>query len=283
MMTDVRTTRIVSLGGGVQSSVMTLMADRGLLAGGEVPDAAIWADTGWDPPAVRRTVEWLKTAVSFPVMIVSAGSLRDNTAAGVNRSGNYGFTEIPAFTLSPDGKKGMGRRQCTNQYKLRPILAEARRLAGLKPRQQAAARGVHIEQWIGISWDEVHRMKQAPEPWLTTRWPLIDARLTRDDCRRWWTENAPPEAPRLGRSACVGCPYHTSAEWVDIAASTPDLLEDAAQVEDSMRARNPGQFMHHRRIPLREAVAADAAALRTGSATAALADDGSCDSGVCFV
>ena len=39
--------RILSLGAGVQSSTMALMADQG--AFGKKPDAAIFADTGWEP------------------------------------------------------------------------------------------------------------------------------------------------------------------------------------------------------------------------------------------
>ena len=39
--------RILSLGAGVQSSTMALMADQG--AFGDKPDAAIFADTGWEP------------------------------------------------------------------------------------------------------------------------------------------------------------------------------------------------------------------------------------------
>ncbi len=42
--------RILSLGAGVQSSTMALMADQG--AFGKKPDAAIFADTGWEPEPV---------------------------------------------------------------------------------------------------------------------------------------------------------------------------------------------------------------------------------------
>ncbi len=41
---------VVSLGGGVQSTVMALMAGGG--AFGRAPDCAIFADTGWEPPTI---------------------------------------------------------------------------------------------------------------------------------------------------------------------------------------------------------------------------------------
>ena len=42
---------LISVGGGVQSSVMALMASQGAL--GPTPDCAIFADTHWEPPSIR--------------------------------------------------------------------------------------------------------------------------------------------------------------------------------------------------------------------------------------
>ena len=39
--------RILSLGAGVQSTTLALMAAHGEV---EAPDCAIFADTGWEPP-----------------------------------------------------------------------------------------------------------------------------------------------------------------------------------------------------------------------------------------
>jgi hypothetical protein len=47
--------RILSLGAGVQSSTMALMAEAGEF--GVKPDAAIFADTGWEPPQVYEHLE----------------------------------------------------------------------------------------------------------------------------------------------------------------------------------------------------------------------------------
>ena len=53
---------VISLGGGVQSSVMALMASQG--AFDRVPDCAIFADTRWEPPSVYEHVEWLGDRLS---------------------------------------------------------------------------------------------------------------------------------------------------------------------------------------------------------------------------
>src|SRR6266540_5820245 len=68
--------RILSLGAGIQSSTLLLMS-----LAGELPrlDAAVFADTGWEPKAVYQHLDRLEataTAGGIPVYRVSAGSLR---------------------------------------------------------------------------------------------------------------------------------------------------------------------------------------------------------------
>ena len=58
---------IISLGGGVHSSAMALMADQGVF--GRVPDCAIFADTRWEPPNIYSHLEWLARQLSFPLYV----------------------------------------------------------------------------------------------------------------------------------------------------------------------------------------------------------------------
>ena len=55
---------IVSLGGGVQSSVMTLMAGERTLH--RKADCAIFADINWELSRVYEHVEWLRDRLSSP-------------------------------------------------------------------------------------------------------------------------------------------------------------------------------------------------------------------------
>ena len=50
--------RSLSLGAGVQSTVLALMAERGEY-GLPKPDVAVFADTGWEPPSVYEHLDWL--------------------------------------------------------------------------------------------------------------------------------------------------------------------------------------------------------------------------------
>ena len=176
--------RCISLGGGTQSSAMALMADKGYFK--HIPDAAIWADTGWDPPSVREVVDWLGENLTFPVHIVKNSDLAEDTANNITPYGKQ-YTVIPSYIK--DG--GVRRRFCTSEYKIKPIIKKSREIAGLKPKQRA--KDVHIEQWIGISYDEVHRMKQdyKRRNFVTNRYPLIENKLDRDACIDWWRKNAP--------------------------------------------------------------------------------------------
>jgi hypothetical protein len=49
--------RVISLGAGVQSTTMALMAAHGETT--PMPDCAIFADTGWEPKAVYGHLRWL--------------------------------------------------------------------------------------------------------------------------------------------------------------------------------------------------------------------------------
>jgi hypothetical protein len=217
--------RILSLGAGVQSSTVLLMS-----LAGELPhlDAAIFADTGWEPAAVYAHLERLEAAAAehgLPVYRVGKGNIRNDTLA----KGADGFVDVPAFT--PDG--GMGKRQCTRAYKIRPIRRQVRALhlaAGRRP----------VEQWVGISFDERLRQKPSGVQYVTNRYPLVEAGVTRWDCQRWlarhgWT------APR---SACIGCPLHSDADW---RALSPEEFADAAAWEAAL----PGeQYLHNSLRPL---------------------------------
>ena len=243
---------VISLGGGVQSSVMALMAARGLIK--PMPDFAVFADTGWEPKAVYRHLEWLETQLPFPVRRVSAGNIREDILAGTNSTGQP-FNSIPAFVRSTEGKSGVIKRQCTREYKLSPIQTELRNLMGLGYRQ-TTPQGMFVELWIGISRDEAIRQKPSRETWIEHYWPLLSLGMTRADCHAWFAEHYPGRT--LPRSACIGCPYHTDAEWAEMKLADTESWRDAVFVDAALRtssraARFEGEMYLHKSLhPLGE-------------------------------
>jgi hypothetical protein len=147
--------RYLSLGAGIQSSTCLLLAVQGKIASF---DAAVFADTGWEPAAVYThldRLERLAAAAGIPVVSVSTGDIRADALDPAQR-----FASMPLFTLGPNGERGMARRQCSSEYKIKPIKAEVRRRLGY-PHPQRIPAGLVAEISIGISVDEVHRARDA--------------------------------------------------------------------------------------------------------------------------
>lgn len=219
----------LSLGAGVQSSCLALMAAREAIT--PMPDAAIFADTQAEPQGVYDWLDWLESELPFPVVRVTAGSL---TEAALSRKTtkdgrNFSKTAIPVFTLNEDGSQGMiGHRTCTRDFKIRPLMKAVRRLAAIKRGQKECT----VTQWIGISWDEIQRIKESREPWVQNRWPLIERRMTRQHCKEWITENGYPQPPR---SACSYCPFHSDREWKRLKAEEPAAFAEAVRVEEELQ------------------------------------------------
>lgn len=225
--------RVISLGAGVQSTTMALMAAHGEI--GPMPDCAIFADTQWEPQHVYDHLSWLETLLPFPVHRVTAGSIRDAIIAKKNTTGGR-FASVPYFTSNG----GMGRRQCTSEYKIVPIEKEQRRLLGAKHRQRLAEGSVEV--WIGISTDEIQRMKDARNKWQKNRWPLIEVGMSRRDCLRWMREKNYPEPPK---SSCIGCPYHSNSQWREMRDNDPVSWADACDVDRMLRANGAVRGMRH--------------------------------------
>ena len=253
-----RMRRVLSLGAGVQSSVVLLMSARG-----ELPslDLAIFADTGWEPRAVYQHLDWLEAEAAeapYPVRIertsLRGQSLRDDVIANRNARGVDGFPAIPLYTTDPaNGRTSMVRRQCTQDYKIEPIKRAIRAAfaADITP-------GVpSVEQWFGISWDESQRMRDSDVRYIVNAYPLIDLRMTRAGCLDWFAARYPSRT--LPRSACLGCPMKSDADWLALADADPLEYADTLAIDDAMREREDARgwrFGLHRRGPLREVVPA---------------------------
>lgn len=238
--------RVLSLGAGVQSSTLALM-----IANGEVEpvDCAIFADTQWEPRAVYEWLNWLEKQLPFPVHRVSAGNLRQNVLESKNTTGGR-FATIPWYLLSPHGKKGIGRRQCTSEYKLAPIRRKKRELLGYKPRARIPVGS--CVTYIGISIDEALRMKPSRDRWDESRWPLIEKRMSRWDCLAWMRRHGYPDPPK---SSCLGCPFHSDAQWRairEVPDEWADVLQIDAIIREPVRGQRGRQFMHDQRVPLGE-------------------------------
>ena len=253
--TKIRTepVKVLSLGAGVQSTCLALMADRGEF-GLEKPDFAIFADTGWEPKAVYEHLDWLEKELSYDVYRVNNGNLKANLLAGGELPNGSKHIGIPAFVANPDGGKGILRRQCTTHYKMTPIHRKIREYLEV-PDGKPVPKDKRIEMWLGISLDESVRQKPSQESWITKRYPLIENSLSRADLYDWFRRKYP--GIDLPKSACIGCPYHDDSMWKDLRDKNPQEFLDAVEVDMALRDNpqiasliNGKAFLHRSRKPL---------------------------------
>ena len=250
----------LNLGAGVQSSCLALMAAKGQIT--PMPDFAVFADTQAEPQSVYDWLDWLETQLPFPVYRVTKGSLEDDSlkpAKATKKALHYDEGEeymrriIPLFGIMPSGKKTAAiGRSCTADYKIRQI----EKCIIEKAKIERGQKNVTVTQWIGISWDELQRMKDARLPWTQLRWPLIERRMTRQMCLNWMRDNGYPEPPR---SACVWCPFHSDTEWRRLRDEEPKEFARAIEFDKNIRAlgekdraMNMQVYLHNSCKPLDE-------------------------------
>lgn len=269
-MTDYDLTYI-SFGGGVQSTALLAMSALGMRGIPKV-DCAVFADTQAELAATYEHIDRMKAWAGergVPLHVTTAGSLEQDVLVGVGKS----HVSIPSFiktkTTRPcfcrsweeteDGKdeergpadpncaackgtgelhdegRGIQRRQCTYDYKVVPIIRRVRELCGLK--KGAVAKGVlNVRAMLGISFDEAIRMKPSKEPWITNTFPLVDARLTREDCKKIIADLGIPVPPR---SACYFCPHHRDPYWKWMMADHPEEFRKAVEFDAKIRRSQP--------------------------------------------
>lgn len=230
------------------------------LGAGTLPrlDGAIFADTGWEPRAVYDHLDRLEREALAPAGVplhrVSKGNLRRDTIDPAHR-----FASIPYFIRNPDGSEGMGRRQCTSEYKLAPIRRKIRELLGARPPDyRRVPSGRVAEQWVGFSTDEIQRVSDRNAVrYAATRYPLLDLGWSRADCERYLRRAG---WGAVVKSACIGCPFHGNRAWRDLRDNRPQEWADAVAFDEAIRkggsrgAPLDGEaFLHRSRVPLARA------------------------------
>ena len=210
---------VISYGGGVQSTALVVLA----MQRGWKIDEIVHVDLlDAESPATREYVSyfagWLQTVYGRGITILQRDLYGDMLAR-------------PAFTPAPwraaDGSF-MLRRQCTRQYKVEPI----RRYLYEKYRRE------RIALMLGISVDEFHRMRDSGSARIENVYPLVDERLSRNDCRAILERAGLATPPK---SSCWFCPYRSARSQAELIRQYPALREMGEELErrinDERRAR----------------------------------------------
>jgi hypothetical protein len=246
--------RIFSYGGGVQSFASLVLAAQGELDGCATFVMANVGDDSEMPATLRHVRE-----VAMPFAQAHGLTLievKRHTKRGVVRPSLYrnvldNPTSIPIPIRNAKGTPS--QRRCTTDYKVRTIQAWLR-LQGVRKSSPA-----HVG--LGISLDEYLRANSdSRSPWVINWHPLLDRRLTRDDC-----ENIIKSAGLVvpPKSRCWFCPYTRMGDWRTMARDDPALFDRVIDFEQAINTKlannnRPPAYLTHRGKPINQVVVGQA-------------------------
>jgi len=223
--------KVISLGWGVQSFTLAAMVALGEI---EPVDFAIHADTtheaSWTYDFADRWTPWLE---AHGVKVATVKPDKEHREV-VDRWGGF---LIPAYTPSKNGI-GIMKRQCTGKWKIQPIRRYVQQIREGRP----------IEMWLGITTDEINRVKESNVKYIQHRWPLLERNMSRYQCKNWLKEQG-LDIP--SRSSCAFCPYHNIDDWREVLASEVDR-KTAIMVDNAIRKIYPhnDMFLHRSLVPI---------------------------------
>lgn len=225
--------RGISYGGGVQSTAMIVLAAQHRLddiMGGPVVDA-VFANTG-DDSEDPRTLRYIRDVIG---PWAADHGITVHEVARTYADGRP-YQTLHQYLVDPNRrgypipvrmKSGApARRICTSSWKVEPVERWWIHNRG------ASADNV-VAQAIGISTDEYQRAttKQG-HPAFRRLYPLIDMRLSRDQCAQIIADAGIPTPPV--KSACWFCPWKSRNTWRDMKRETPELFGQAVELERIM-------------------------------------------------
>jgi hypothetical protein len=262
--------RLFSSGGGVQSiAALVLSAQRVI----DFP-LHVFANTGDDSEAPKTLAYVRDIAMPYAhkhgiefierVKVTHNGQVAPTVAE--ETLGDTQSIPIPVFP----GTGGPWQRSCTAKWKIRVVSYVARERGATKKKPASIG--------LGISMDEFMRANSNTQNQYTVNvYPLLDLRLTRQDCINIIVQAGLPVPPK---SACYFCPFTRLSEWQRLASEDPDTFQKAVVFEKAVQAK--AQRLHGKNVyltrtsrPLDRVVG--------GQAIMTELDDDVCDSGYCFM
>ncbi|MEW1837425.1 phosphoadenosine phosphosulfate reductase [Nonomuraea angiospora] len=195
--------KVVSYGGGVQSTALLVLAARK-----EIDFRTfLFANVGDDSehPAtlayVREIAIPYAARAGLEVQELRRRRRDGTTETLMQRMNRPATRSIPIPVRMANGAPG--RRNCTTDFKIKVI--------GRWLREHGATAEYPAVVGIGISLDEIHRAnRRRREPHELIEYPLLDLGLRRSNCEHIIMEAGLPVPPK---SSCFFCPFRTVDAW----------------------------------------------------------------------
>gem|GEM_PF-599012 len=253
-----------SYGGGTQSIAIALLVAMGKLP---TPDLIVMADTSFE-----ATETWEYTFAYVLPLLDTIGltiEIAPHELATVDDYGKNGDLLVPVYT-----ETGKFSTYCSSEWKKAVLRRYLRQVKGVE----------RCVTWLGMSTDEVERLKPSDVQWQEHVWPLCGLpreydygiRLSRADCRQLILDSGWPEPPK---SSCWKCPHRRNPQWQRLKRYYPRDFARACQFDEQIRARDPlhAVYLHESRQPL-----ATVDFARPDTASLFGEENGGCQSGYCF-
>ena len=232
-------------GAGTQSTGMILMAltekkECGL-------DYAIFSDVGAEPDHVLEYKEYFAEYVfnefGFKIYTVQYKNL-DHEIREYLKGNRKRVSQIPLFT-----ETGMLMRQCTQDYKIAVADKFIKKEHGIKRKNSEQSNSIALH--MGISIDEIQRLKYSTQWWKVLLYPIIEKGMRRNDTIQLVKKHGLKEPPR---SACYFCPFHSNYYWKYLHDNYPMEYEKAIEFDELIRNypnMNQKCYLHKSRKPLK--------------------------------
>lgn len=237
-MNDAERVALWSCGGGRQSAGIAAMIVQGRLP---KPDHVCMAALEWEKRTTFAYVDQYVRPAMRSLGVPFAYVPREKYATKGFWGGAGGDSLLlPAWT-NLSGTDSQMDEFCSGEWKREVIARWAAEQPGWKERG--------VDMWIGISWDERHRRRNARRKWLRPVYPLLDMMpkcVPVNACLDAVEEVGWPPPPR---SRCTHCPNQSDAEWAEL---TPAEFAAVCDLEDEWRKTDPNAFAHKTMIPLRQ-------------------------------
>lgn len=225
--------RIISYGGGVQSTALIVLATQGKI--GHI-DAALFSNVGDDSehPATNKFVREIAIpwAAERGLQVIELTPMRKGQPTTIYSEMMNPETRrdvIPVF-----GEKGNPlSRICTADYKIATIHRWLK--------QHGTSKKNPATVCLGISTDEIERAGRGiSKSYEIREYPLLDLNLNRTDCQQIIRDAGLPVPPK---SSCFFCPFHSELTWSELRRDHPDLFQKAQEMEDTVQQRKRDQGM----------------------------------------
>jgi hypothetical protein len=263
--------RTFSYGGGVQSTAVLVLAAQGKVQ----YDHFLFANVGEDSEHPDTLKYFKNVAMPFAeqhgIDLQEVRKYRNNKLDTLRTLVMENNRDIPIPAYLESGAPG--NRKCTERFKIRVI---DRWVKDNRNGNNKYTVG------LGISTDEMQRAR-SKEPaevykglWKEIEYPLLDLRISRNDCRKIITGAGLPIPPK---SSCYFCPFHNDLFWHELKQNHPEQFEDAVKIEKHLQAKREkiGKdtvYLHRKLKPLDKVIPDQPFLFNL--------DEDSCESGYCF-